>query len=214
MAAFAATWWHFVKAPVSAYAAVPVSGGWRRPCTFAMLCGATFGVISELVDSLTVAMIRYGDVGSRFAEVLQLDVAGRSLDWLGVSALSAAGCLFVVLVGGPLYVLVYSVLVLAWTAILHVLLRILGCLSASAAGFQGTLRAVCYSQVSMATALVPWIGDPVAILWSFGLQVPGLARMHGCGRGRAALAVGLPAAVVVAALLLLVLLAESPQPGG
>ena len=35
-----------------------------------------------------------------------------------------------------------------------------------------------------------------------------LARMHGCSRGRAALAVGLPAAALILALLLVVMLAE------
>jgi hypothetical protein len=207
-AAFIDTWWRVVKAPIAAYSAVPSTGGVRRPWTFALLCGSIFGVISELIDSLTVALIRYGGSGTELAEVLQLDVAGRSLDWLPISALSAAGCLFALVVGVPLYLLAYSLLVLAWTTILHLLLKLSGGLAVSDAGYEGTLRAVCYSQVAMAAAVLPWIGDPIAILWSFALQVPGLARMHGCSRQRAALAVGLPAATVVLALLLGLWLAD------
>ena len=214
LTAFIGTWWRVVKTPIAAHAAVPSAGGIRRPATFALLCGAIFGFISELVDSLTVALVRYGGAGAGLAEMFQLDVAGRSLDWLPISALSAAGCFFALVVGAPLYVLVYSLLVVVWTTILHTLLKIVGGLAASEAGYEGTLRAVCYSQVAIAAAIVPWIGDPIAVLWSFWLQVPGLVRMHGCSRGRAALAVGLPAAAVILALLLVVFLAEPAAPAG
>ncbi len=213
-AAFAATWWRFVSAPIAAYAAVPTSGGVRRPGAFALLCGAIFGVVSELIDGSTVALIRYGGAGPGLPELLQLDIAGRSLDWLPISVLSAAGCFAALFVGAPLYVLLYSLLVIAWVTILHVLLKITGGLSASEAGYQGTLRAVCYSQVALAGAIVPLIGDPIAVLWSCCLQVPGLARMHGCSRGRAALAVGLPAAGLILALLLVVMLAEPEAAAG
>ena len=213
-AAFIGTWWRFVKVPIAAYAAAPPGGGIRRPLTFALLCGAIFSVISELVDSSMVALVRYGGAGSGLAEVFELDIAGRSLDWLPISMLSVAGCLVALVVGAPLYVLLYSLLVALWTTILHVLLRITGGLASSDAGYEGTLRAVGYSQVAMAAAIVPWIGDPIAILWSFGLQVPGLARMHGCTRARAALAVGLPAAVLILGLLLVVLLAEPEAAAG
>ena len=60
----------------------------------------------------------------------------------------------------------------------------------------------------MAVAVVPWIGDEIAILWSFGLQVPGLVRMHGCSRTQAALAVGLPSATLILALVFAILMAE------
>ena len=206
-AAFIATWWRFVRAPVAAFAAVPRAGGPRRPGTFALLCGAVFGVVSELIDSATVALLHYGRDES-VAQAFQLDIAGRSLDWL-----PAAGCLVALLVGAPLFVLIYSLLVLAWTTIVHGLLRLAGGLAASEAGYQGTLRAVCYSQAAMVAAIVPWIGDPVAAIWSFCLQVPGLERMHGCSRGRAALAVGLPAGLLILALVLLVLFGE-PQAAG
>lgn len=66
----------------------------------------------------------------------------------------------------------------------------------------------------MAAAIVPWIGDEIAILWSFGLQVPGLVRMHGCSRAPAALAVGLPAAAFILALVLAILMAEPEVAAG
>jgi hypothetical protein len=208
-ASYSATWWRVVRAPLAAWVAVPKGGGVRRPWTFALACGAVFGVVSELIDSSIVALIRYGGGDARLAEMVQLDIAGRSLEWLPISVLSAAGCLFALLVAAPLYVLAYSLLVLLWTTLLHVLLKVTGALSTSETGYEGTLRAVCYSQVAMAAAIVPWIGDPIAILWSFALQVPGLVRMHGCSRARAVLAVGLPAALLIVALALAILMAEA-----
>ena len=213
-AAYIASGWRIVRAPIAVWASVPSGGGVRRPWTFALFCGAVFGVISELIDSTTVALIRYGGGDVGLAELFQLDIAGRSLDWLPISVLSAAGCLFAVLIGAPLYVLVYSLLVLLWVTVVHSLLKITGSLASSEAGYQGTLRAVCYSQVAMAAAIVPWIGDPIAILWSFSLQVPGLVRMHGCSRRRAALAVGLPAALLILGLVLAILMAEPEVAAG
>ena len=47
--AFLATLWRFVSAPAAAYTAVPLRGGVWRPLSFALLCGAMFGVISQVL---------------------------------------------------------------------------------------------------------------------------------------------------------------------
>lgn len=212
-AAFFRTWWRFARTPAAAWAAVRERGEARPAVTFALLCGAVFGVASELVDSSTVALLRYGDVQGA-AQVFQLDIAGRSLDWLPISLLSAAGCLLALLIVAPLFILLYGTLVLAWSAIVHGLLKLAGGLAGSRTGYRGTLRAVCYSQTAMAAAVLPWIGDPIAGIWSFWLQVPGLERLHGCRRAQAALAVGLPAGLLIIGLVLLVLFGESQAIAG
>ena len=211
---YIATLWRIVSAPGASWAAVPTRAGVRRPCTFALSCGIIFGVVSQVIAVLTVALARYGGGDGPLAEMLQLDIAGQSLEWLPISVLSAGGCLLALVVAAPLYVFAYSLLVLLWTTVLHLLLKVTSALSTSETGYQGTLRAVCYSQAAMAAAVVPWIGDEIAILWSFGLQVPGLVRMHGCSRARAALTVGLPAAALVLALVLAILMAESEIAAG
>lgn len=212
-AAFIATWWQLVRSPLAAFAAIPAVGGTRRPVTFALLCGAVFGIASELIDSTTVALLRYGGAEGSLAQWIQLDIAGRSLEWLPISILSAAGCLLALAVGAPLYMLLYTLLLLAWIAVLHTALGLTGALAVSNAGYRGTLRAVAYSQVAMVGAIVPWIGDPLAILWSLGLQVLGLARLHRCTRARAALAVALPAAVLIL-LVVVAILRAAPDAAG
>lgn len=202
-ASFAATWWLLVRSPAAAWRLVPGERGPRPAWTFALLCGAIFGVVSEVVDSSTVALARFGGGQVWPSGLFQLDVAGRSLEWLGISFLSLAGCLLAVVVAAPLFVLFYGLALLVWSAALHATLKLSGGLSGSTTGWRGTVRAVCYSQVAMAAAIVPWLGDPIAALWSFSLQVGGLARMHGCGRKRAAVAVWLPAALLIAAFVLL-----------
>ena len=213
-ASFIATLWRFVMAPAASWAAVPTGGGVGRPCTFALSSVVVFGVVSQVIALLGVALVRYGGGDAALAEVFQLDIAGQSLEWLSFSLLSVGGCLFALVVAAPLYVLAYGLMALLWTVVLHVLLKITGGLSTSEAGYQGTLRAVCYSQAAMAAAIVPFIGDEIAILWSLGLQVPGLMRMHGCSRARAALAVGLPLAVFILALVLAILMAEPEVAAG
>lgn len=209
-----ATLWRVVRAPVASWAAVPTSGGVRQPGTFALSCAVIFGVVSQVIALLTVALVRYGGGDAPLAEILQVDVLGRSLEWLPISLLSVGGCLVALLVGAPLYVFAYSLMVLLWTTMLHLLLKITGALSTSETGYEGTLRVVCYSQAAMAAAIVPWIGDEIAILWSLGLQVPGLARMHGCSRARAALAVGLLVAAPILAMVLAILMAEPKVAAG
>ncbi len=206
--AFVATLWRFVSAPAAAYAAVPVRGGAWRPWSFALLCVVMFGVVRQLIDITTVALMRYGGANVPVAELFQLEVAGRSLDWLPISVLSVAGCLFALGVGAPLYVLFFCLLLIVWITIVHALLKISGGLASSEAGYEGTLRVVCYSQAAMVAAIVPWIGDEIAIVWSCFLQVIGLVRLHGCTRTRAFFTVGLPFAGAILALLLGIWLAS------
>ena len=206
--AFVATLWRFASAPAAAYAAVPVRGGTWRPWSFALLCVVLFGVVRQLIDIATVALMRYGDANVPVAQLFQLDIAGRSLDWLPISVLSAGGCLFALGVGAPLYVLLYSLLIIVWMTIVHALLKISGGLASSEAGYVGTWRVVCYSQAAMVAAIVPWIGDEIAIVWSCAMQVIGLMRLHGCTRTRAFFAVGLPFAGAILCLLLGIWLAS------
>ena len=111
-------------------------------------------------------------------------------------------------------VLVYGLVVAVWMTIVHALLKISGGLASSEAGFEGTLRVVCYSQAAMVAALVPLVGDPLAIFWSLGLQVFGLARMHRSKRARVALPVCLATAALLLALVLVILRAGQDAAAG
>jgi hypothetical protein len=206
--AFVATLWRFVSSPAAAYAAVPVRAGAWRPVSFALLCGAMFGVVSQLIDGATVALLRYGGANVPMEELFHFNVAGRSLDWLPISVLSVGGCLFALGVAAPLYTLLYALLMIVWITIVHAVLKLGGGLASSEAGYEGTLRVVCYSQATMVAAIFPWIGDEIGIVWSCVLQVIGLMQLHRCSRRRAVFAVGLSFAGAIIAVLLVVWLAS------
>jgi len=79
-----------------------------------------------------------------------------------------------------------------WTAVVHVLLWILG---GAKEGYEATLRVYAYARGS--TALFEWIpfcGGLVALVWGLVLQIIGLARVHGISGAKAALAVLIPLA--------------------
>ena len=161
----------------------------------------------------------HGGVNAPVVDLFQLDVAGRSLDWLPLSVLSVVGCLFTMGVAAPLVLLFHGLLVIVWISVVHAILKISGGLASTEAGYEGTLRVVCYSQAAMTAAIIPWIGDEIAIVRSCILQVIGLVRLHRCTRKRAICAVWLPFAGASLALVLGIWLAQpegnaSSYPGG
>jgi len=79
------------------------------------------------------------------------------------------------------------------SAILHVMLMLVGGLDGSDAGFEGTLRVVAYSSVANVGQAVPMIGGMISTIWMIVLLVVGLTRLHGTSDGKAVAAVLLPA---------------------
>jgi hypothetical protein len=88
-------------------------------------------------------------------------------------------------------------------AILHFCCLIVGALAGSQSGFEGSYRAMAYSQVSSLAAIVPVVGPFVAIVWWIVLAVMGVQRLHRTTQGKAVAAVLIPMAVCCAGLALL-----------
>lgn len=214
--AFAASVWRLASKPVGAFAALPSGGGLGSPWLFAAACWVSLGTLSELVDGLTSTLLPLKQPAGSLGELFQLTVGGYSLEWLPLSLASLAGCLVVALVAPPAMLLAVSLLVPAWTVVLHGCLALGGCLRRSRAGIEGTFRAVCFGQAALIGAPLPLLGDMISLIWSLALQSVGVARMHGCSRRRAAVAVTAPWLVLFAAVVLLVLLAPraAPPPSG
>jgi len=100
-----------------------------------------------------------------------------------------------------LFPLILLLALFIWSAILHVVLWILG---GAKEGFEATVRVYCYAAGS--TAIFQWVpicGGLVGFIWSLVLQIIGLARVHQIGTGKAAVAVLLPLALCCALLLAL-----------
>jgi len=90
--------------------------------------------------------------------------------------------------------------------ILHFCCLIVGALTGSPSGFEGTFRVVSYSHVSSLAAIVPFVGGFAALVWWVILAVMGTQRLHRTTQGKAVAAVLIPiivccGGIVIAALL-------------
>ncbi|HEX7254009.1 MAG TPA: hypothetical protein VF376_14095, partial [Thermoanaerobaculia bacterium] len=79
-----------------------------------------------------------------------------------------------------------------FAAILHFCCLIVGALTASPSGFEGTFRVVSYSHVSSLAAIVPVVGWLAALVWWVILAVLGIQRLHRTTQGKAIGAVLIP----------------------
>jgi hypothetical protein len=93
------------------------------------------------------------------------------------------------------------------SALLHLCCMLVGALKDSRSGFEGTLRAVCYSEVSSIAGIVPFVGGLVAVIWWIVLAVQGIQRLHRTTSGKAVAAVLIPAVVCCGGIILLALVA-------
>jgi hypothetical protein len=92
-------------------------------------------------------------------------------------------------------------------AILHFCCMLVGALGNSRSGFEGSLRAVCYSEASSLASIIPAVGPLIAIVWWIVLAVQGVERLHQTSSGKAVAAVLIPVVVCCGGLLLIVLAA-------
>lgn len=210
--AFAVSVWRLASRPAAAFAALPARGATGAAWLFALACWLTLGTVSELVDALTTALLSL-EPRAGFTELFQLTLGGRSLEWLPLSVASITGCLVALVIAPPAMLLAASVLLPVWSAVLHGCLALAGCLRRSRAGFGGTFRAVCFSQAGLLGGPLPLVGDLLSLIWALVLQSFGVARIHGCSRRRAAVAVTAPWLVLLAAIALLVVLEPAAGPG-
>jgi hypothetical protein len=160
--------------PGDAFRSMPTSGGIGRPLFFAIVIGWVSIAVAVLWNVLLQGM------WLPFMESME-DAAGIGAMY-GITI--GWGLLMVVL--APLFVVI-GVFVAA--AILHVMLLILG---GADAGFEATVRVVCYTQTAQLAGIVPFCGGIVALVWTVVLYVIGFATAHRTTQGKALVAVLLP----------------------
>ena len=190
----------FLLDPIGAYDSTRERGGFRGPLMFALIVAAAASFLGELVDA--IARIPLGLEGSgNMSDILDLkvnEVRVPGAAWFPAAALGVAGlggCLLGLVVGIPVFVLVFPFVVLVCTGIMHACLKIVGGLRDSEAGYQGTWAAACYAAVAAVPGTLPMIGDWLALIWLGVLLGIGFWRLHHTTPFRAAMAVLLPLAI-------------------
>jgi hypothetical protein len=85
--------------------------------------------------------------------------------------------------------LVSLIVLFIWSALVHLMLTLLG---GANRGFATTLRVMCYAQTTQLAVVLPGLGGFIAFVWRLILEVVGLAQAHKTEGWKAALAVVLP----------------------
>lgn len=154
---------------------------------------------------------RKGDVGSPLLWLVIIGVFNGILQWIWSMAFTAPYLAFMpesvrdeigpflvaMTAGGGLLNLIYvPVVTLIGVSIaaliLHVCLLLVGGLSSSEAGFEGTFRASSYAYVAQIAQIVPVFGALVALVWNVVLVVIGVTSLHRTSTGKAVVAVLIP----------------------
>jgi hypothetical protein len=117
-------------------------------------------------------------------------------------ALSGVGgaALTVRLIVAPFFI---AIALFLGAAILHLCCMLVGALENSRSGFEGSLRAVCYSEVSSLASVIPVVGGLIAVVWWIVLAIQGVQSLHKTTSGKATAAVLIPVVVCCGGLVLI-----------
>jgi hypothetical protein len=174
----------FVTRPAEAWARVKERGDSTSPLLFGIaVCWLSMALQGILFRFIAVPMMP-GFLGRRFGMM---------------SGFGGAG-LIARLIVGPF---VIAIALFIGAAILHLCCMLVGALQNSRSGFEGSLRAVCYSEVSSLASIIPLVGGLIAIVWWIVLAVQGVERLHRTTSGKALAAVVIPVIVCCGGLLLI-----------
>ena len=175
-----------VTRPAEAWARMRESGDSTSPLLFGIaICWLSMAVQGILFRFIAVPMLP-GFLGRRF---------GMMSGHTGVG-------LIVRLIVGPFII---AIVLFIGAAVLHLCCMLVGALHTSQSGFEGSLRAVCYSEVSSLASIIPLVGGLIAIVWWIVLAIQGVERLHRTTSGKAAAAVLIPVVVCCGGLVLVAL---------
>jgi hypothetical protein len=184
----------FVTSPAEAFAQTKRSGDYASPLIFAVLVGWIGVVISQIWSMLFNA-----SMFSMFP--------GEMGDQMGAMAATGIGAFIGTLVLAPIFV---AIGLFIWAGVLHLCLMLVGGLSASTSGFEGTFRVVSYITVAQLSNIIPLAGWLIAVVWSIVLGVIGITDLHRTTQGKATAAILIPIALCcVCAMILGATLAAS-----
>lgn len=164
----------FATAPGEGFRRMPVTGGIGRPLFYSIVVGW-----------VSIAVAVFWNV---LLQGLWMPFLESAEDLAGMGAMYGLtigwGLMMVVL--APLFVII-GVFIAA--AVLHLMLLIVG---GANAGFEATVRVVCYTQTAQLAGIIPFCGGIITLVWTVILYVTGFTTAHRTTQGKAVLAVLLP----------------------
>ena len=169
----------FVTSPAEAFAQTKRSGDYASPLIFAVMVGWIGIAISQIWGMLFNA-----SMFSMFP--------GEMGDQMGAMAATSIGAFIGTVILAPVFV---AIGLFIWAGLLHLCLMLVGGLSESTSGFEGTFRVVSYVTVAQFANIIPIAGGLIAVVWSIILGVIGLTDLHRTTQGKATAAILIPIAL-------------------
>ncbi len=167
----------FIASPIDAFTKMSLTVDLVRPIaycvTWALLGACISQIWSFLLFDTIVEFVR-GLAGANFEKLAPF--------------IQKPGALQLIL-GLVITPLIALIVLLVWTALVHLALTLLG---GANRGFAATLRVMCYAQTTQVAVVLPGVGGFIAFIWRLILEVIGLAQAHKTESWKAVLAVILP----------------------
>ncbi len=166
-----------ITSPVAAYSQMSLTVDLVRPIAYFVLfalLGACIGQIWSFLFFDSFVGIARTLAGSQFEQLAPF--------------LQKPGPIQIV-VGLVVTPLVALVVLFIWSAIVHLMLTLLG---GANSGFATTLRVMCYAQTTQLAVVLPGVGGLIGFVWRLILDIVGLAQAHKTEGWKTALAVVVP----------------------
>jgi len=167
----------FISSPIEAFTKMSLTVDLVRPIAYFVTLALVGACISQLWGFILfdtfVGIIR-SLAGAQFEKVAPM--------------LHKPGAIQLIL-GLVITPLVALIVLFIWTALVHLMLTLLG---GANRGFATTLRVMCYAQTTQLAVVLPGLGGFIAFVWRLILEVVGLSQAHKTEGWKAALAVVLP----------------------
>lgn len=167
----------FITSPIEAYTKMSLTVDLVRPIAYFVTLALVGACISQL----------WGFVLFDFFVGIVRSLAGSQFE-KAAPFLHRPGGLQLAL-GLVITPLIALIVLFVWTALVHLMLTLLG---GANSGFATTLRVMCYAQTTQLAVLIPGLGGLIAWVWRLILEVVGLSQAHKTETWKAALAVVLP----------------------
>lgn len=166
----------FVTNPSAAYERTLKRGDFFSPLLFGVIVGWFGAIVGQIWQFLFKGAI---------LNVLPPEVREGVALYMTTTTLSLA----INMILTPIFLVVAMFI---WSLVHHVSLMLVGALSDSDSGFEGTFRVNGYAHVVQLAAIVPFLGWLISVVWYITLLTIGAARLHDTTPGRALLGALLP----------------------
>lgn len=178
----------FVTSPGAAYEQTKKRGDFVSPLLFSVIIGWFGAILGQIWQFL-------------FQDAMMSMFPPDMRDQLSLYMATTPLSLAISMLLTPIFLIIGLFI---WSLVHHLSLMLVGALSESDSGFEGTYRVNGYAYVVQLAAIVPFVGWLISGFWYIALMTIGAARIHQTTTNRALVAALLPFVACCACVALLI----------